>query len=236
MALFACNYDNMLFDSDYFRVCLQTIESDEILYIVDTDDWVVEKITAKELKDLVRDGLDIVNIAYDTDKDELYFVEDDIDFLEYVSTSTSAFCITDKDYKITYGDNTRIIAKGRVYNISSRRFDYNDNDDLSKNFNEESWYTSIQVNGKQVGIIEGGFLCEGFEFGVSYAFRTKKYFVVRFINSIDGDAVAVTMVFGGSKLVDIYASGINKGAFRLRDFKPSDTLFQTKSKIKGEPY
>lgn len=236
MALFACNYDNMLFGGDYFRVCLQTIEPDEILYIVDTDDWVVEKITAKELKDLVRDDLDIVNIAYDTDKDELYFVEDDIDFLEYVSTSTSAFCITDKDYKITYGDNTRIIAKGRVYNISSRRFDYNDNDDLSKNFNEESWYTSIQVNGKQVGIIEGGFLCEGFEFGVSYAFRTKKYFVVRFINSIDGDAVAVTMVFGGSKLVDIYASGINKGAFRLRDFKPSDTLFQTKSKIKGEPY
>ena len=236
MALFACNYDNMLFGSDYFRVCLQTIEPDEILYIVDTDDWVVEKITAKELKDLVRDGLDIVNIAYDTDKDELYFVEDDIDFLEYVSTSTSAFCITDKDYKITYGDNTRIIAKGRVYNISSRRFDYNDNDDLSKNFNEESWYTSIQVNGKQVGIIEGGFLCEGFEFGISYAFRTKKYFVVRFINSIDGDAVAVTMVFRGSKLVDIYASGINKGAFRLRDFKPSDTLFQTKSKIKGEPY
>lgn len=236
MALFACNYDNMLFGSDYFRVCLQTIEPDEILYIVDTDDWVVEKITAKELKDLVRDGLDIVNIAYDTDKDELYFVEDDIDFLEYVSTSTSAFCITDKDYKITYRDNTRIIAKGRVYNISSRRFDYNDNDDLSKNFNEESWYTSISVDDKQVGIIEGGFLCEGFEFGISYAFRTKKYFVVRFINSIDGDAVAVTMVFRGSKLVDIYASGINKGAFRLRDFKPSDTLFQTKSKIKGEPY
>lgn len=236
MALFTCNYDNMLFGSDYFRVCLQTIEPDEILYIVDTDDWIVEKITAKELKDSVVNGLDIVNIAYDIDKDELYFVEDDIDFLEYVSTSTSAFCITDKDYKITYGDNTRIITKGRVYNISSRRFDYNDNDDLSKNFNEESWYTSIQVNGKQVGIIEGGFLCEGFEFGVSYAFRTKKYFVVRFINSIDGDAVAVTMVFGGSKLVDIYASGINKGAFRLRDFKPSDTLFQTKSKIKGEPY
>lgn len=236
MALFACNYDNMLFGSDYFRVCLQTIESDEVLYIVDTDDWVVEKITAKELKDSVSSGLDIVNIAYDTDKDELYFVEDDIDFLEYSSTSTSAFCLTDKDYKITYGDNTRIIAKGRVYNISSRRFDYNGNDDLSKNFNEESWYTSIQVNDKQVGIIEGGFLCEGFEFGVSYAFRTKKYFIARFINSIDGDAVAVSMVFWGSKLVDIYSSGINKGAFILRDFKPSDTLFQTKSKIKGEPY
>lgn len=236
MALFACNYDNMLFGSDYFRVCLQTIEPDEILYIVDTDDWIVEKITAKELKDSVRDDLGIVNIAYDTDKDELYFVEDDIDFLEYASTSTCDFCLADKDYKITYGDNIRIIAKGKVYNISSKRFDYNGNDDLSKNFNEESWYTSISVNDKQVGIIEGGFLCEGFEFGISYAFRTKKYFVVRFINSIDGDAVAITMVFEGSKLVDIYASGINKGAFRLRNFKPSDTLFQTKSKIKGEPY
>lgn len=235
MALFACNYDNMLFGSVYFRVCLQTIEPDEILYIVDTDDWIVEKITAKELKDSVVSGLDIVNIAYDTDKDELYFVEDNIDFYEYSSVDSS-FCLRNKDYKIAFGSDTRIMVKDKTYTVSYKRVDYNGNTDKSNAFNEESWYIPIYVNDKQVGIVKGGYICEGFEFGVSYAFRTKKYFVVRFINSIDGDAVAVSMVFGGSKLVDIYASGINKGAFRLKDFKPSDTLFQTKSKIKGESY
>lgn len=235
MALFACNYGNMLFGSNYYRVCLQTIEPDEVLYIVDTDDWIVEKITAKELKDSVVSGLDIVNIAYDTDKDELYFVEDNIDFYEYSSVDSS-FCLRNKDYKIAFDSDTRIMVKGKTYTVSYKRVDYNGNTDKSNAFNEESWYIPIYVNDKQVGIVKGGYICEDFEFGVSYAFRTKKYFVVRFINSIDGDAVAVSMVFGGSKLVDIYASGINKGAFRLKDFKPSDTLFQTKSKIKGESY
>lgn len=236
MALFACNYDNMLFGSNYYRVCLQTIEPDEILYIVDTDDWVVEEITAEELKRVWSDDLGIVNIAYDTDKDELYFVEDAIDFLEYSSCSDGAFCLSNEDYKITYDNDTRIIAKGSIYTITYERLDYNGNTDTSKDFNEESWCGSIYVNGKQVGIIEGGYLCESCEFGVSYAFRTKKYFIVRFINSIDGDAVAVSMVFRDSKLVDIYASGTNKDAFKLKEFKPSDTLFQTKSKIKGEYY
>lgn len=50
MALFACNYDNMLFGSNYYRVCLQTIEPDEVLYIVDTEDWIVEKNNCKRVK------------------------------------------------------------------------------------------------------------------------------------------------------------------------------------------
>lgn len=235
MALFACNYGNMLFGSNYYRVCLQTIEPDEVLYIVDTDDWIVEKITGEGLKKVWSNDLGIVNIAYDADKDELYFVEDNIDFYEYSSVDSS-FCIRNKDYKIAFGSDTRIMVKGKTYTVSYKRVDYNGNTDKSNAFNEESWYIPIYVNDKQVCIVKGGYICEGFEFGVSYAFRTKKYFIVRFINSIDGDAVAVSMVFGGSKLVDIYASGINKGAFRLKDFKPSDTLFQTKSKIKGECY
>ena len=235
MALFACNYDNMLFGSNYYRVCLQTIEPDEVLYIVDTDDWVVEEITAKELKSVWSNDLDIVNIAYDTDKDELYFVEDNIDFYEYSSVDSS-FCLRNKDYKIAFGSDIRITVKGRTYTVSYKRVDYNGNTDNSNAFNEESWYVPIYVNGKQVGIIKGGYLCESCDFGVSYAFRTKKYFVVRFINSIDGDAVAITMVFSGSELVDIFSSGENKDAFELIDFKPSDILFQTKSKVKGEHY
>lgn len=235
MALFACNYNNMLFDRAYYKICLKTIEPDEILYIVDTDDWIVEKVIARELKDSWSDALGIINIAYDTNTDELYFVEDNIDFIEY-SYENNEFCLSNKDYKIDYDTDTRIITKDKVYTISYERLDYNGNTGTSKDFNEESWYLSICVNGKQVGIITGGYLCESYVFGVSYAFRTKKYFVVRFINSIDGDAVAITMVFRGSKLVDIFSSGVNSDAFKLEDFKPSDTLFQTKSKIKGEPY
>lgn len=82
----------------------------------------------------------------------------------------------------------------------------------------------------------GGHSCEGTEFGVSYAFRTKKYFVVRFVRLVDGEPTAVSFVFRGSELVDVYASGANANVFELRDFKPSDTLFQTKSKISKEPY
>lgn len=128
------------------------------------------------------------------------------------------------------------MVKGKTYTVSYKRVDYNGNTDKSNAFNEESWYVPIYVNGKQVGIVKGGYICESCGFDVSYAFRTKKYFIVRFINSIDGDAVAMSMVFMGSKLVDIYASGTNKDAFKLKEFKPSDTLFQTKSKIKGEHY
>lgn len=83
MALFACNY---------YRVCLQTIEPDEVLYIVDTEDWIVEKITGEGLKKVWSNDLGIVNIAYDADKDELYFVEDNIDFYEYSSVDSS-FCL-----------------------------------------------------------------------------------------------------------------------------------------------
>lgn len=235
MALFACNYDNMLFGSSYYSSCLVDILPDDDLYIVDTNDWIVEKITGEGLKNVWSNDLGIVNIAYDTDKDELYFVEDNIDFYEYSSVDSS-FCLRNKDYKIAFGSDTRIIAKGRTYTVSYKRVDYNGNTDNSNAFNEESWYVSIYVNGKQVGIIKGGYLCESCDFGVSYAFRTKKYFVVRFFNSIDGDAVAVSIVFRGSELVDIFSSGANKDAFELTDFEPSDTLFQTKSKIKGEHY
>lgn len=84
----------------------------------------------------------------------------------------------------------------------------------------------LYVNDKQVGIVKGGYICESYGFDVSYAFRTKKYFIVR-----DGYAVAVSLVFRGSELVDIFSSGVNKDAF-----EPSDILFQTKSKIKGECY
>lgn len=82
------------------------------------------------------------------------------------------------------------------------------------------------MNGKQVGIVKGGYICESCVFDVSYAFRTKKYFIVRFIRSIDGYAVAVSLVFRGSE----------KDAFELTGFEPSAALFQTKSKIKGEHY
>lgn len=195
----------------------------------------LKKITAKELKDSVVSGLDIVNIAYDTDKDELYFVEDNIDFYEY-SSIDSSFCLRNKDYKIAFGSDTRIIVKGKTYTVSYKRVDYNGNTDKSNAFNEESWYAPIYVNGKQVGIIKGGYICESYGFDVSYAFRTKKYFIVRFIKSIDGYTVAVSMVFRGSELVDVFSSGENKDAFELTGFEPSDTLFQTKSKIKGEHY
>lgn len=40
----------------------------------------------------------------------------------------------------------------------------------------------------------------------------------------------------GSNLVDVYSSGENEEVFELDDFEPIDTIFQTKSKIKGEPY
>ena len=235
MALFACNYGNMLFGSNYYRVCLQTIEPDEVLYIVDTDDWVVEEITAEELKRVWSDDLGIVNIAYDTDKDELYFVEDNIDFYEYSSVDSS-FCLRSKDYKIAFGSDTRIIVRGKTYTVSYKRVDYNGNTDKSNAFNEESWYVPIYVNGKQVGIVKGGYICESYGFDVSYAFRTKKYFIVRFIKSIDGYTVAVSLVFRGSELVDIFSSGENKDAFELTGFEPIDTFFQTKSKIKGEYY
>lgn len=77
----------------------------------------------------------------------------------------------------------------------------------------------------------GGHDCEGTEFNISYAFKTKKYFIVRAVR-----LVAVSFIFRGSKLVDVYASGVNADLFELKDFKPSDVLFQTKSKVKGEPY
>lgn len=40
----------------------------------------------------------------------------------------------------------------------------------------------------------------------------------------------------GSNLVDVYSSGENEEVFELDDFEPIDAIFQTKSKIKGEPY
>lgn len=237
MAFFACNYDNVLFSSDYYHANLQTIEPDDTLYIVDTNDWVVEKITGKKLKEIWSDDLDFRNIAYDTDKDELYFVENDVDFLDCANCSDSEFCLTDKDYRISFSTNgTRITTMGVVHTISYRRWDYRGNNDLSEDFDNDSWYISIAIDDRNIGIIEGGFCCEGYEFGVSYAFRTKHYFIVRMVSLMDEEPVAITLAFRGSELVDIYSSGANAGAFILQNFSPSDTLFQTKSKVKGEPY
>ena len=237
MSLFVCNYNNMLFGYDYYSTCLETIEPDKVLYVVDTDDWKVDKIKCSDLKNVWSNSLDFVNIALDNNSNELYFVEDNIDFMEYAYNSDSAFCMLNQDYSISFKDSSiEIDTLGITHKVSYKRWDYNGNNDLCENFDEESWYTSILIDNKQVGIINGGHSCEGNEFNISYAFRTKKYFVIRLVRLIDGEPTSVTLVIRGSTIVDIYSSGANADLFELKNFKPTDTTFQTKSKIKGEPY
>lgn len=71
---------------------------------------------------------------------------------------------------------------------------------------------------------------------IAYAFKIKELFVVRLACLFEDEPVPVTLVFRGSTLINVYSSGENEEVFELDDFEPIDTIFQTKSKIKGEPY
>lgn len=237
MALFVCNYNNMLLGYDYYEYLLSAIPPSKLLYVVDTDDFVVEKIKASDLQKVWRDDLDFVNIRLDDVTNELYLTESDIDFSDYI-ISDNDFVFGNNNYSIQFRDDIIIIvANKKKYNLVNRRYDYAGHPEDSNEFDESDWwYNSIIVNNMHICDIMGGHSCEGTEFNISYAFRTKKYFVVRAVRLVDGEPTAISFVFRGSELVDVYASGANADVFELRDFKPSDTVFQTKSKIAKEPY
>lgn len=225
----------MLFgNDDYYMHFSEVITLSETLYIVDTDDWVMEKIKAEDLSRTWRANFDISNVAQYPDA--LGISEDDIDFSDYAIGEDTV--LGNSEYSIFLSkDKIVITARGKDYSIFNKRYDYAGHPEGSKEFDESDWwYNSIIINNMHICDIMGGCSCEGTAFSISYAFKTKKYFVVRAVRLVDGDAVAVSLIFRGSDLVDVYASGANADLFELRDFKPSDVLFQTKSKVKGEPY
>lgn len=235
MALFLCNYENMLFGyDDYYMHLSEIIPLSKTLYIVDTDDWVMEKIKAEDLLKTWKADFDISNVIQYPDA--LGISEDSVDFSDYAIGRDTI--LGNSEYSISFSkDKIIITARRKNYSIVNKRYDYAGHPEGSKEFDESDWwYNSIIINNVHICDIMGGHDCEGTEFNISYAFKTKKYFIVRAVRLVDDDVVAVSFIFRGNKLVDVYASGVNADLFELKDFKPSDVLFQTKSKIKGEPY
>lgn len=238
MALFVCNYQYMLKGINYWGAASLPLGAEEVLYIVDTDDWKVDKITVGELAKHWSDELDVVNIDMSPSVGALLFTEIEIDFTEYGRDSHMYLGNEEYGIQFTEVDGLVIEVRGVEHNLIYTRVDYQGYEEGSSYFNETGrWCYSLSLDGKNIcSVYRGLGILESASVNIAYAFKIKELFVVRLACLFEDEPVPVTLVFRGSTLIDVYSSGENEEVFELDDFEPIDTIFQTKSKIKGEPY
>lgn len=242
MTLFAINVDNVFTKGfDYYQNNLADIDEDEILYIVDTDDFKVEKIKAGDLVKHYSDNFFVSNIGVDDDG-TIYVVEEPTDFNELLSFSGMNYCLSTKDCtikRVFNYDSTitfNIDAFGHSYKLVYASYDENGNKSDSEDFNSESWYGKILINDKLVAETNlfGEVSLEESDFALTYCFRTKKFFVCRFCFILGSTPHGISFVFSKKGLADVYKSEYSE--LSVFDFDDKDTSFQTKSKLLGEPY
>lgn len=96
---------------NYWGAASLPLGADEVLYIVDTDDWKVDKITVGELAKHWSDELDVVNIDMSPSVGALLFTEIEIDFTEY--GRDSHMYLGNKDYGIQFTEVDGLVIKSK---------------------------------------------------------------------------------------------------------------------------
>lgn len=242
MALFAINIGNVFTKGfDYYQNSLADIDEDEVLYIVDTDDFKVEKIKAGELVKHYSDKFCVSNIGVDDNDGSIFVTEEPTDFSELMSFG-NVYCLSTKDCTIkrvfNYDDTITfsIDAFGHNYKLVFAKYDDNGNKSDSENFNSDSWHGKILVNNKLISetTLLGEVSLEESDFALTYCFRTKNYFIFRFCFILGTTPNGISFVFSKDGLVDVYKS--EDSELSIFDFEGKDMSFQTKSKLLGEPY
>ena len=222
----AVNYDDIYFASfDYCRCSMQVISPDEQLYILDTDDWSVEKISADKLISYDKYGIYACNICKDDVDGDIYFNDSLMDLTELIEGCGSLGVkdtITAKPSKSgVYIFDLHLFDKD--YTVSSKVIDGD---------------VAILLNNKVIFRIDADEEMGVDSLYISYAFKTKKYFVVRmgyYFTSSDC-LFAFTLVFSEEGIVDAYSCGSFSDFIKLVNFKPKDVRYHTKSIMKGVPY
>ena len=124
----------MLFGyDDYYMHLSEIIPLSKTLYIVDTDDWVMEKIKAEDLSKTWKADFDISNVIQYPDA--LGISEDYVDFSDYAIGRDTT--LGNSEYSISFSkDKIIITARGKNYSIVNKRYDYAGHPEGSTEFDE----------------------------------------------------------------------------------------------------
>lgn len=224
--LFVCNYQDVLHSDVYYSISGQDINLDDILNIVDTDDFVMQSVRAKDIiKYIKRGSLQIANIAYDAGTDNIFIREQVADFHEALCSS----CISNDfvSFKLNDDGETEIIFKdGKRYNLSLYTTISSDYLYLIGEDEPSEFITECRLNDNP--LVEFSFFKTSscLQWQVSYAFMFKDYFVLKTLLYNEGLSVPIKLVFRGSELVYVSDDGYNTDYISEINFENKDKNFE----------
>jgi hypothetical protein len=233
--LIACNIYDVIHGGDYYDYTTADIDDDYTLFIVDTDDYVMESISAKKLKYYMKKemetgkGLQVDNVGYDVQDKVLYLSEDLYDFMECLRNSDT---VTSKTIKNSKGITFKYIQDNTDANNDSVILSFDKGNKYKIHLDHKAG-KGFQFKVNNILICDAPETVDGeqcnFSWSINYAVMLKGYFLV-FTVLIDEFSsnlpTCVVLGFKDSKLTDII---FDEGDYGVNDWlEHLNTSYSTK--------
>ena len=207
-----------------------TYTLDEEVYIVDTDDLVVEKTTFRTLAPYVDEGLDIANAYYSLDGTKVCISVTSINsILLTLANNTHLSCLGGELLLAYHSDEVVFSLHNQVYTI--RLID--EKGTLVLNLNNCDYYRVIQVHRTSDSLSSWYIALHNFYKWGSYIVIT-----IALRNGIDTEMCLFHLIFSNFKLVATCTTNVKKLISVLYLMKETDTqkVVSTKYKLRNLPY
>lgn len=207
-----------------------TYTLDEEVYIVDTDDLVVEKTTFRTLAPYVDEGLDIANAYYSLDGTKVCISATSINsILLTLSNNSHLSCLNGELLLAYHSDEVVFSLHNKIYTV--RLIDKRGT--LILNLNGCDYYRVVPVHETSGSLSAWYIALHNFYKWGSYIVIT-----VALRNGIDAEMCLFRLIFSNFKLIATCTTNVKKliNIHYLREETDTQKVVSTKYKLKNLPY